>query len=235
MNKKKFLSLLLVVAILSVACSKQEIEDDDIELVTEQESAEQETSEVETEEEVQEEEAQEEEAEETSDIDDLLDQVVAGELIINDDREFATRDPFYFTDLPNDPEDWESYSVGDRADVDNDGENELLVNGPYGGMYIDVRDGQAYVLAEGEGTAGELTYASYRGVTYICHLDISHGGREVFMMDEYNGDGEIVNSTSLMAEFWELGYYDETATCHFGDEEITTQQYEKLRNEIFGW
>ena len=56
----------------------------------------------------------------------------------------------------------------------------------------------------------------------------------IYLMDEYNGNGEIVNSTSLKAEYWELGYYDETAECSFGDRSITSEEYEKLKQEIFG-
>ena len=31
------------------------------------------------------------------------------------------------------------------VDLDNDGENELILNGPYGGMYLDVIDGNLYI------------------------------------------------------------------------------------------
>ncbi len=139
-------------------------------------------------------------------------------------------------DLPNDPDDWESYSVGERVDLDNDGVKELIINGPYGGKYLDARDGRVYQLAEGEGTTGQLCHADYKGKTYICHVDNSHGGREIFMMDQYNGDGEIVEATSLTAEYWDyVEFNEDVAICHFGDEKISVEKYLTLRKEIFGY
>lgn len=40
-----------------------------------------------------------------------------------------------------DSQDEDSYSVGDRVDLDNDGIEELILNGPNGGMYLDVCKG----------------------------------------------------------------------------------------------
>ena len=56
--------------------------------------------------------------------DELLDQFIGGEIMayyINDDR-----DSFYMTDLPSDPEDLTYCSVGERLDLDNDGEMSRL-------------------------------------------------------------------------------------------------------------
>ena len=39
---------------------------------------------------------------------------------------------FYITDLDMDSGEWDSYSIGERVDLDNDGENELIICGPYG-------------------------------------------------------------------------------------------------------
>ena len=67
--------------------------------------------------------------------DELLDAFLAGEIpaFYGDAGESSIN----FDQLPVDEEDWISYSVGERIDLDNDGENELILNGPYGGMYID--------------------------------------------------------------------------------------------------
>ena len=77
--------------------------------------------------------------------DELLDAFLAGEIpaFYGDAGESSIN----FDQLPVDEEDWISYSVGERIDLDNDGENELILNGPYGGMYIDARGGKTYVLA----------------------------------------------------------------------------------------
>ncbi len=168
--------------------------------------------------------------------DELFEKAIAGEIIVNATYEDGTDISFWIPDLPNDPDDYYCYSVGERVDLDNDGVKELIINGPYGGKYLDARDGGVYQLAEGEGTAGQLYYADYNGKTYICHVDNSHGGRETFLMDQYNGNGEIVESTSLMAEYWDYVEFNaDTAVCHFGDEEISVDRYLELRKEIFDY
>ncbi|SFC47716.1 hypothetical protein [Butyrivibrio sp. YAB3001] len=168
--------------------------------------------------------------------DELFAKAIAGEIIVNATYEDGKDFSYYITDLPNDPEDFYSYTVGERVDLDNDGVKELIINGPYGGKYLDARDGKVYQLAEGEGTAGQLCYVNYNDKTYICHVDNSHGGREIFLMDQYNGNGAIVDSTSLTAEYWDYVEFNaEAAQCHFGDEEITVERYLELRNEIFGY
>ena len=166
--------------------------------------------------------------------DELFEKAINGEIIVNAVYEDGTDISFWIPDLPHDPEDWESYEVGESVDLDNDGEKELILNGPYGGKYLDARDGGVYQLAEGEGTAGQLCYADYNGKTYICHVDNSHGGREIFLMDQYNGNGAIVESTSLTAEYWDyVEFTADAAVCHFGDEEIPVERYLELRKEIF--
>ncbi len=233
------LSLLLLPVFTTTACTQDDDDDEEIwveskeDRINELESNQDEqiTGDVTEEVEVVEEESTDSQTE----ADELFNKAIAGEIIVNATYEDGTDCSYYVTDLQFDEDEWDSYSIGDKVDLDNDGVDELIINGPYGGIYLDARDGAVYQLACGEGTAGELTYVNYNGSTYICHFDTSHSGREVYLLDEYNGNGEIVDSTSLMAEYWELGYYDETATCHFGDEEITTEQYEKLKQEIFGY
>ena len=41
---------------------------------------------------------------------------------------------FFITDLAMDEEDVFSYSVGDKIDLDHDGELKLILNGIYGGI-----------------------------------------------------------------------------------------------------
>ena len=166
--------------------------------------------------------------------DELFEKAIKGDIIVNAAYEDGTDISFWIPDLPHNPEEWKSYEVGERVDLDNDGVKELILNRPYGGKYLDARDGGVYQLAEGEGTTGQLCYADYNGKIYICHVDNSHGGREVFMMDQYNGNGAIVESTSLTAEYWDyVEFTADAAVCHFGDEEIPVERYLELRKEIF--
>lgn len=142
-----------------------------------------------------------------------------------------------YDQLPHDEDDWECYSVGERIDLDNDGENEQIVNGPYGGMYFDARDGKVYVLAAGGGTALVLSYTEYDNSTWIVYSDTLHGGRQLYWLTKYNGGGNIADEFSLEAEYWDSAdfEYHEDSDFTYRDEKISMAEYEALRNEILGW
>ena len=81
--------------------------------------------------------------------DDLLDSFVNGLVSAVDSADLTST--FYITDLNMDSEEWDAYSIGEKVDLDNDGENELIMNGPYGGIYLDARDNRVYKFAAGDG------------------------------------------------------------------------------------
>ena len=164
----------------------------------------------------------------------LLDAFLASEIPAYYDYKEETT--IMYDQLPHDEEDWECYSVGERIDLDNDGEVEQIVNGPYGGKYFDARDGKVYVLAEGEGTTALLSYADYDNVTWIVHSDITHWGRQLFWLTQYDGEGKIVDAFKFGAEYWDSpdDKYDEKSKFIYRDEEISMSEYEELKEEIFG-
>lgn len=84
----------------------------------------------------------------------------------------------YISDLNMNTGEWDSYSVGEIIDLDNDGEGEQIINGPYGGMYIDETssDGKVIVFAEGEGAASQLSY-----VYYDENSDFTYRGEKITM------------------------------------------------------
>lgn len=143
-------------------------------------------------------------------------------------------DTLMISDLIFDEEDYFSYSVGDRVDLDNDGEQEQIVNGPYGGIYFDARDGKVYILAVGEGTAGVLSYAAFENAVWVVHRDTSHAGRQMYWLDQYDGSGNIVDEFLLSAEYWgsPVDKYDEDSDFTYRGEEITMAEFEELRNKI---
>ncbi len=162
----------------------------------------------------------------------FLDGEISATRILEDGSEYT----FLYSDLPHDEDDWESYFVSDeKADLDDDGEDELILTGPYGGMYLDARDGSVYVLAEGEGTTGYLSHVEYEGKTYIVHSDTSHGGRQIYIFDRFE-KGQSVENFALSAEYWENenDQYDENSDFTFKDQKITMEEYETLVKEIFG-
>lgn len=140
------------------------------------------------------------------------------------------------SDFPYNEEDFYSYSVGERIDLDNDGEREQILNGPNGGVYFDARDGKVYILAEGEGTAGLLSYTHYDNAVWIVHSDVMHGGRQMYWLTKYDGDGNVVDEFTLGAEYWDSPPgtgYDENSVFTYRDEEISMEEYEALWEEIF--
>ncbi|RKJ43018.1 hypothetical protein D7X98_17355 [bacterium 1XD8-76] len=97
----------------------------------------------------------------------LLDLFINGSIGAVDSTDQTSE--FYITDLNMDSGEWDSYSVGEKVDLDNDGEEELIINGPYGGKYLDARDNKVYEFAAGGGTALALSYTCYDGAVWILY------------------------------------------------------------------
>lgn len=131
----------------------------------------------------------------------------------------------------------ELYSVGERTDLDNDGENEQIMSGLYGDIYLDARDERVYILAQGEGTAGWLSYTYYDNAVWIVHSDTTHAGRQMYWLTKYDGAGNVLDEFQLGAEYWDSpdDRYDESSTFVYRDEEISMTEYEALRKEILGY
>lgn len=163
----------------------------------------------------------------------LLDLFLEGEISANYAE--GDGDAFFITDLCFDEEDALSYSIGDRVDLDNDGENELIINGAYGGMYLDGRDGQVSVLAQGDGTAATLSYTRFDGQTWIVHSDTTHGGRIMYDFTLYDGLGQIVDAFNLDKEFWNTpDEPDGPDTVYtYRGKQITKAEYDTLKAKIF--
>ena len=64
----------------------------------------------------------------------LLDLFINGSISAEDPADLTSA--FYISDLNMNAGEWDSFSVGEKVDLDNDGENELIMNGPYGGIYV---------------------------------------------------------------------------------------------------
>jgi hypothetical protein len=103
-------------------------------------------------------------------------------------------------------------------------------------MYLDVKDGKVMVLAEGEGTAGEMTYVEYKNAIWIVNSDTSHAGRMLYNFKKYKGANNIIDEFDLDAEYYDKKdvIYDETSSFTYRDQKITMEKFEKLRSEILG-
>lgn len=168
---------------------------------------------------------------ETSQAETLLDEFIAGE---KEAFYLNSEISFFITDLNMNRDEWDSYSVGERVDLDNDGENELILSGPYGGMYLDVLNGKIVVFAQGAGTADLLSYVYYEDAYWVVNRDTTHSGRQFYTFTQYSGSDTIVDSFDLNAEYWDQQEYDENSEFTYRGNSISMEEYEEIYHAIFG-
>lgn len=161
----------------------------------------------------------------TSQNGDLIDDFLNGDIpaYYDDDR------PLWFKDMLFDEAEWDSYSLGVRADFDNDGEDEQSLNGPYGGMCLDIQGDCVRIMAHGQGTAVVLDYVLVDDIYWIVYKDTTHSGRQHYHFIRYNG-GESIEEEHILE--W---HEDENGERrhYYDDEEITEERYEEIRTQYF--
>ena len=173
-------------------------------------------------------ETQETEQSSKTESDALLDQFLVGE-ISADGNDLYYEETFYISDLSIDVEDWQSYSIGERLDLDNDADNEQVLNGPYGGIYLDASDGKVKVLACGEGTARNLSYKYFEGEVWIVYSDVMHVGRTYYFLEKYYGADDLAETISL-----ERYEEEDCVTYYLNGQEVTSSIYEHEYEKFFG-
>ena len=134
----------------------------------------------------------------------------------------------YITDL-----DMDSYSIGERVDLDNDGENELIICGPYGGIYLDARDNKVYEFAVGEGDALMLSYVVYNGSTWIMHSNRMNTGYEAYHMEKFEGADNLVAEMSFYEELVDEDNVEGEEKYTLNGTEISYDEYFELCSKIF--
>ena len=120
----------------------------------------------------------------------LLDLFINGSIEAVDPTDLTAA--FYITDLNMNTEEWDSFSVGEKVDLDNDGESELVICGPYGGIYLDARDNKVYEFVAGDGNANRLSYTYYNGDIWIMYSNSMNAGYEAYYMARYEGADNLV-------------------------------------------
>ena len=134
----------------------------------------------------------------------------------------------YITDL-----DMDSYSIGERVDLDNDGENELIICGPYGGIYLDARDNKVYEFAVGEGDALVLSYVVYNGSTWIMHSNRMNTGYEAYHMEKFEGADNLVSEMNFHEELVDEDNVEGKEKYTLNGTEISYDEYFELCSKIF--
>ena len=161
----------------------------------------------------------------------LLDLFVNGSIsaISSEDSTSA----FYITDLDMDSGEWDSYSIGERVDLDNDGEYELILCGSYGGIYLDVRDNKVYEFAVGEGDALVISYVVYNGSTWIMHSNRMNTGYEAYHMEKFEGADNLVAEMSFYEELVDEDNVEGKEKYTLNGTEISYDEYFELCSRIF--
>ena len=140
---------------------------------------------------------------------------------------------FYITDLDMDSGEWDSYSIGERVDLDNDGENELIICGPYGGIYLDARDSKVYEFAVGEGDSLALSYVVYNGSTWIMYSNRMHTGYEAYHMEKFEGADNLVAEMNFHEELVDEDNVEGEEKYTLNGTEISYDEYFELCSKIF--
>ena len=161
----------------------------------------------------------------------LLDSFINGSISAISSEDSASA--FYITDLDMDSGEWDSYSIGERVDLDNDGENELIICGPYGGIYLDARDNKVYEFAVGEGDALVLSYVVYNGSTWIMHSNRMHTGYETYHMEKFEGADNLVAEMNFYEELVDEDNAEGKEKYTLNGTEISYDEYFELCSKIF--
>ncbi len=159
----------------------------------------------------------------------LLDLFINGSISANSSENSA----FYITDLDMDSGEWDSYSIGERVDLDNDGENELIICGPYGGKYLDARNNKVYEFAAGEGDGLVLSYIVYNGSTWIMYSNRMHTGYEAYHMEKFEGADNLVAEMNFDEELVDEDNVEGEEKYTLNGTEISYEEYFELCSKIF--
>ncbi len=163
-------------------------------------------------------------------VDEILDAFINGSISAVYPADQTT---FSITDLNMGSDEWDSYSIGDRVDLDNDGENELIICGPYGGMYLDVRDGKVYEFAAGEGDSLVLSYVVYNGSTWVMYSNRKHTGYEAYHMEKFEGADNLAAEMNFSEELVDEDNVEGEEKYILNGTEISYDEYYELCSKIF--
>lgn len=159
----------------------------------------------------------------------LLDLFINGSIGAVDSTDLTSA--FYISDLNMDSGEWDSFSIGEKVDLDNDGENELILNGPYGGMYLDARDNRVYEFAAAGGTAVILSYTYYNGAVWILYSNRSSAGFEFYHMEKFEGADNLVAEMNFGEEF-DINNAEAGVKYTLNGVEISADEYTALCSKI---
>ena len=163
--------------------------------------------------------------------DELLDLFINGAIDAVDAANLTSE--FNIADLCMDSEEWDSYAIGERVDLDNDGENEQIICGPYGGIYLDARDNKVYELAMGEGNANMLSYTYYSGDIWLLYSNSMNAGYEAYYMVKYEGSDNLVAEIRFGEELVDANNPEAGMKYTMNGKEISCDEYTAFCSKVF--
>lgn len=161
----------------------------------------------------------------------LLDLFINGSIDAVDSKDMTSK--FNIADFNIGSEGWDSYSIGEKVDIDNDGENELIICGTYGGIYLDARDNKVYIFAIGDGNANVLSYTYYNGEIWIMYSNSMNDGYECYHMEKYEGADNLVAEMSFSAELVDANNPEAGMKYLLNGNEISYDEYAAFGSKIF--
>ena len=161
----------------------------------------------------------------------LLDLFINGSIDAIDATDMTSA--FHITDFSINSEEWDAYSIGERVDLDNDGENELIICGPYGGIYLDARNNKVYEFAVGEGDSLMLSYVVYNGSTWIMYSNRMNTGYEAYHMEKFEGADNLAAEMNFHEELVDEDNVEGKEKYTLNGTEISYDEYFELCSKIF--
>ena len=127
----------------------------------------------------------------------------------------------------------EDKTIGAEESNDNDGEDELIICGPYGGIYLDARNNKVYEFAVGEGDSLVLSYVVYNGSTWIMYSNRMHTGYEAYHMEKFEGADNLVAEMNFHEELVDEDNVEGKGKYTLNGTEISYDEYFELCSKIF--
>ena len=162
--------------------------------------------------------------------DEFLDAFINGSIDAIDSAN--SNSTFNVKDLNMDSEEWDAYSVGDKVDLDNDGEEELILCGLYGGMYLDARNNKVYAFVAGDGTANTLSYTYFNGAVWVLYSNDTKEEYKAYHMEKYEGAGNLIAEINFGEESTDENDSKAEMKYTYNEKEISKDKYEEFGSKI---
>ena len=117
---------------------------------------------------------------------DLFGLFLDGKIDAESTLEEGVEEPINASTLDLEGDEWDSYHFYDYRDVNNDGDAELMLSGPYGYSFFDIRDNKVILFEDGLGTGATCLLAYYKDAYWIVQAHAWEDSDD-FSMHRYEG------------------------------------------------